>query len=111
MACAGRRFRPGLVCGEKLHWPCLPGKPTDGTQIAIGLAFAKAIGKRPELEFYQPDKRHPALIGTYLAACTTYASIYGKSPVGNTYTAGIDTRTANFLQAVAWETAREYFGK
>lgn len=89
----------------------IAGNDNDALVIPAGLAFAKAIGKRPDLEFYQPDKRHPALIGTYLAACTTYASIYGKSPVGNTYTAGIDSRTANFLQAVAWETAREYFGK
>jgi hypothetical protein len=87
------------------------GNANDALVIPAGLAFAKAIGKRPDLEFYQPDKRHPALIGTYLAACTTYASIYKKSPVGNAYTAGIDPKTANFLQAVAWETVQEYFGK
>ena len=89
----------------------IAGNDNDALVIPAGLAFAKAIGKRPDLEFYQPDKRHPALIGTYLAACTTYASIYGKSPIGNTYTAGIDAQTANFLQTVAWETVQEYFGK
>ena len=75
------------------------------------LAFAKAIGKRPELEFYQLDKRHPTLIGTYLAASTAYASIYKKSPAGNSYVGGIDPKTGNFLQSVAWETVQEYFGK
>ena len=89
----------------------IAGNDNDALVIPAGLAFAKAIGKKPDLEFYQPDKRHPSLIGTYLAACTTYASIYGKSPVGNTYTAGIDAQTANFLQAVAWESVQEYFGK
>ena len=79
--------------------------------IPAGLAFAKAIGKRPEMEFYQPDKRHPSLFGTYLAACTIYASIYRKSPVGNTFNGGIDDKTANFLQTVAWETVQEYYGK
>ena len=87
------------------------GNDNDALVIPAGLAFAKAIGKKPELELYQPDKRHPSQIGTYLAACTTYASIYRKSPVGNTYTGGIDAQTANFLQAVAWETVQEYFGK
>ncbi len=89
----------------------IAGNDNDALVIPAGLAFAKAIGKRPDLEFYQPDKRHPTLIGTYLAACTTYAAIYGKSPVGNSYVAGIDAQTANFLQTVAWETVQEYFGK
>ncbi len=89
----------------------IAGNDNDALVIPAGLAFAKAIGKKPDLEFYQPDKRHPSLIGTYLAACTAYASIYRKSPVGSTYTAGIDAQTANFLQAVAWETVQEYFGK
>lgn len=89
----------------------IAGNDNDALVVPAGLAFAKAVGKRPDLEFYQPDKRHPALIGTYLAACTTYAAIYGRSPAGNTYTAGIDAQTANFLQMVAWETVQEYFGK
>ena len=46
----------------------IAGNNNDALVIPAGLAFAKAIGKRPELEFYQPDKRHPTLIGTYLAA-------------------------------------------
>jgi hypothetical protein len=79
--------------------------------IPAGLAFAKSIGKRPGLEFFQLDNRHPSLIGTYLAASTAYASIYKKSPINNSYVAGIDPKTANFLQSVAWETVQEYFGK
>jgi hypothetical protein len=87
------------------------GNNNDALVIPAGLAFAKAISKRPDLELYQPDKRHPTLIGTYLAACTTFASIQGKSPVGNAYTAGIDPDTAKLLQTVAWETVKEYYGK
>jgi hypothetical protein len=89
----------------------IAGNNNDALVIPAGLAFAKAISKRPELEFYQPDKRHPTLIGTYLAACTTYAAIYKKSPVGNTYTAGIDSEIASFLQDAAQETVREYFAQ
>ena len=89
----------------------IAGNNNDVLVIPAGLAFAKAIGKRLDLEFYQPDKRHPTVIGTYLAACATYASIYKKSPVGNPYAGGIDPKTANFLQSVAWETVQEYFGK
>jgi hypothetical protein len=88
----------------------IAGNNNDALVIPAGLAFAKAIGKRPELEFYQPDKRHPTLIGTYLAALTAYASIYKKSPAGNSYVGGVDPKTANFLQSVAWETVQEYLG-
>ena len=87
------------------------GNDNDALVIPAGLAFAKAISERPDLEFYQPDKRHPTLLGTFLAAATAYASIYGKSPAGNSYTAGIDAETATFLQTVAWETTKEYYGK
>jgi hypothetical protein len=87
------------------------GNENDALVIPAGLAFARAIGKRPDLEFYQSDKRHPTLIGTYLAACTTYAAVFGKSPVGNPYTAGIDADTAKFLQTVAMETVNEYYGR
>lgn len=87
------------------------GNKNDALVVPAGLAFAKAISKRPELEFYQPDKRHPTLIGTYLAACTTMAALYKKSPVGNSYTAGLDPALALFLQTTAMETVQEYYGK
>jgi len=74
-------------------------------------AFAAARAKRPELELYQPDKRHPSLAGTYLAASTVYATVFGKSPVGLSYTAGLDPELAAFLQAVAWETVQSYLKK
>ena len=66
------------------------------------------MARRPGLELYMPDKRHPSLAGTYLAACTVYASLFGKSPVGNTYAAGLPADVAAHLQQVAWETAQEY---
>jgi hypothetical protein len=79
--------------------------------IPAGLAFARAIQKQPELNLYAPDKRHPSLAGTYLAACTVFAALTGRTPVGNSYLAGIDEPTARFLQTVAWETAQDYYAK
>ena len=87
------------------------GNSNNALVIPAGLAFARVIAKRADLELYQPDKRHPSLAGTYLSAATTYAAVYGKSPVGNKYTAGIDAETVKFLQAIAWETVQEYYGK
>src|SRR5437764_11017061 len=47
----------------------------DALVIPAGLAFARAMASRPDLELYQPDKRHPSVAGTYLAACTAYAAL------------------------------------
>jgi hypothetical protein len=76
--------------------------------IPAGLAFARAIAARPDLELYVADKRHPSLAGTYLAACTTYAALWGKSPVGLGYTAGLPAEVARLLQTAAWETVQAY---
>jgi hypothetical protein len=89
----------------------IAGNANNALVIPAGLAFAKAVAKRPGLELYQPDLRHPTLAGTYLAACTTYATLQKKSPVGIKYTAGLDTDTAGFLQQVAADTVREYFAR
>ena len=85
------------------------GNANDALVIPAGLAFARAVSKRPELELYQPDKRHPSLAGTYLAACTVLAALTKKSPVGSTYTAGLDAEIARFLQTTAWETVEAYY--
>jgi hypothetical protein len=87
------------------------GNANDALVIPAGLAFAAAIAARPELELYQPDKRHPSLIGTYLAACTVFATTTKKSPVGNSYTSGIEPALAAFLQKTAWDAVQAYQAK
>ena len=87
------------------------GNANNALVIPAGLAFAKARQKQPELNLYQPDKRHPTLPGTYLAACTTFAALTGRSPVGNSYHSDLDAQTAKFLQETAWETVQEFYGK
>ena len=53
------------------------------------------------------------VIGTYLAACVVYASLYNASPVGNPYDyyGKIDKETAAFLQTVADKTVRAFYGQ
>ena len=85
------------------------GNANDALVIPAGLAFARAIEGRPELELYQADKRHPTLAGTYLAACTTWAALSKKSPVGNSYTAGLAPELAAYLQKAAWDAVQAYY--
>jgi hypothetical protein len=87
------------------------GKAHNALVVPAGLAFASSVGKRPDINLYVADKRHPSLAGTYLAACTVLASVYKQNPVGNTYTAGLPAEIAAHLQAVAAETASAFHAR
>jgi hypothetical protein len=87
------------------------GNETGAIVLPAGLAFARALDKRPDLVLRIDDKKHPTLMGTYLTACVFYAALYDKSPVGVAYTAGLDETDAKFLQEVAWETVRDFYGR
>lgn len=87
------------------------GNASNAMVIPAGLAFAKSVAQRPQLNLYAPDKRHPSMAGTYLSAVTVYAALLRQSPVGNPYTAGLDEATARHLQQVAWDTVQEYYGR
>jgi hypothetical protein len=86
------------------------GNDDDVFVVPVGLAFARSIERRPELNLYAADKRHPSMAGTYLAACTLYAALLKRSPAGLKYAAGLDEATAKHLQTVAWDTVQDYFG-
>jgi len=87
------------------------GNAVNALVIPVGLAFEEAYRRKPGIVLHKHyDGSHPELIGTYLAAATCYASIYGKSPVGNTYDyfGKIDPETLAFLQQVAWDTVQAF---
>lgn len=53
-----------------------------------------------ELVLYAGDQSHPSLLGTYLTACTIYASIFHKSPEGAMIP--IDLNEADALAVQYW---------
>jgi len=57
------------------------------------------------MQLYETDLKHPAVPGTYLAACVVAATIYGVDPTTfSTTVPGIDTATVGVLQAAAKES-------
>jgi hypothetical protein len=51
------------------------------TMVApVGPAWALARAARPSLELYFEDGSHPSPAGSYLAACTLYATLFQASP-------------------------------
>ena len=87
------------------------GNANQALVIPAGLAFARSIAVRPELNLYVADKRHPSPAGTYLAAATTYAALFKKSPVGLKYNAGLTPEVAAHLQQIAWDTVQQYLAR
>lgn len=108
-----RRAKPeNIRLAEELYVSV--GNEVGALVIPVGLAFEEAYRRRPDLKLHKEyDGSHPDLIGTYLAACTVYASIYGKSPVGNSYDyfGRIDKESAAFLQQVAEDTVKKFYGR
>jgi hypothetical protein len=79
--------------------------------IPAGLAFAKSIALKPEINLYASNKRHPSLAGTYLAGLVTYGALFKVSPVGLKYSAGLPADVAAHLQNVAQDTLKTYLGR
>ena len=74
----------------------------------VGLAWAEARGRRPEVDLWAGDGRHASLAGSYLAACVFYAMLSGRDPSASHFTAGLDEADARFLKDVAAEVAAPY---
>lgn len=67
----------------------------------VGVAWKYVRDNHPTINLYSGDGSHPSPEGTYLAACTFYASVFRKSPVGAAYTFGLDPAIAGQLQNAA----------
>lgn len=108
-----RRYDPKMIDAiESLYVET--ANSLDALVIPVGLAFEEAYRRRPDLKLHKHfDGSHPELVGTYLAACVVYASVFGKSPVGSDYDyyGEISKEDTRFLQQVAQDTVAEFFGR
>ena len=77
----------------------------------VGMAWKKFIEIDSTLNLYSSDNSHPSIYGSYLAACTFYASIFKKSAVGSTYWPNaIDSASAYILQQIGSSTVLDSLG-
>lgn len=70
----------------------------------VGVAWKNTRDSNPAIGLYTPDGSHPNINGSYLAACTFYATIFRKSPVGATFISSLSPTDALVLQQVAANT-------
>ncbi len=99
------------------------GRELGATVTPLGPAWQAALEQHPDLTLYAEDGSHPSPAGTYLAACTLYATLFGRSPEGlvptvrgaqipNGQPSGGETTLVSLteaqalaLQQAAWKTA------
>ena len=83
------------------------GEQHQALVIPVGVAFKRAYEARPELTLHKKfDGTHPDLLGTYLAACVVFASVFNITPVGLNYDyfGAIAKSDRIFLQKIAKDT-------
>ena len=105
------RYEPGLIDKIGPTYVSL-GNELDALVIPVGLAFERAYEQRPDIVLHESfDGTHPSMLGTYLAACVVYQSIYGQSVTAADYDyfGEVDKASAEFLRRVADETVREFY--
>jgi len=74
----------------------------------VGMAWKELIALDSTINLYSSDNSHPSIYGSYLAACTFYASIFKKSPIGSSFwPSAIDSSTAYSLQQIGSSTVLE----
>lgn len=80
------------------------GYDNDATIAPVGISWQVSWTDNPAIDLWTADNSHPNIYGSYLAACTFYATFYGKSPSGSWYPSGITQQEATWLQDVATMT-------
>ena len=86
------------------------GEENNVLVIPVGVAFDIAYKELPDIKLHHDDGTHPNLKGTYLAACTVFASVYGESPIGLKYDyyGAINKEDKKLLQEIAHKATLKY---
>lgn len=77
------------------------GTELDAIVSPAGLNFMRCLENYPEITLWRPDGYHPSAEGSYLAACTLFASIFDRSPLNVPYNGDLPVETALALQKIA----------
>jgi hypothetical protein len=96
----------GLTSYESMHQGLYDGYVSivhelDTRVAPVGVAWAEAHKQDQRLSLWQEDGSHPAMQGTYLAACVFYAALFGESPEGLSYRSDLSEEEAQWLQKIA----------
>jgi hypothetical protein len=85
------------------------GRELAATVVPAGLAWQHCLATHPDIVLHDKDQSHPNLAGSYLAACTFYATLFiGRSRTIPAIGIDLDDSTIKALHGTALETVRAY---
>jgi hypothetical protein len=84
------------------------GNELDLAIAPVGFAWRNGLRSASQLDLWVEDGSHPNREGSYLAACVFYGVIFGQSPEGIDYTAGIGDDWGLWFQTIAAESIADY---
>jgi hypothetical protein len=83
------------------------GAELGATVVPAGEAWRRFLAKHREPVLHDKDQSHPALAGSYLAACAFYAVLFEDNPVGiDAEVKGLSADHRALLQTVAWDVCK-----
>ena len=80
----------------------------DAPVAPIGLAWEALQDAYPEIVLWRSDRIHATEAGTYLMACVLFSTLWGHSPLGLTYTAGLEWADAQAIRRIAAQVVVEF---
>jgi len=80
---------------------------TESMVSPVGISWQNARQENEIPDLWVSDNSHPSLAGSYLSACTFFASIFRESPIGLSFHGGLSSTEASFLQGIAHETVMD----
>jgi hypothetical protein len=88
------------------------GRELGALVVPAGVAWQVAFAEHAGLTLHDKDQSHPNPVGSYLAACSFYAALFDKSPVGlATDFPGVKNQSPELLRAlqdIAWRTVKDF---
>ena len=88
------------------------GREIGALVAPVGAAWQRAIGEDPKLVLHDRDMSHPNPLGSYLAACVLYSTLFRASPAATTTRVQGLEQTAvdrlRMIRTVAWQIVKEF---
>lgn len=67
----------------------------------VAKVWRRLRNQNPGINLYDADESHPSMAGSFAAACSFYAVIFGKNPEHSTFSAGLSSADAATIKTAA----------
>jgi hypothetical protein len=85
------------------------GREVGAIVVPVGIAWQRFLAKHEVPVLHDRDQSHPTAAGSYLAACTFLAMLFGEKVVGlRGPVPGVNEKELALLERAAWQACRSF---